>query len=56
MACALRITFLGALYNVTSRGNERKAVYKANVSGIGFQQVWQEMQKCIFVRDIPAKN
>ena len=28
MAHALRITFPGAFYHVTSRGNERKAVFK----------------------------
>ena len=28
MARALRITFPGAFYHVTSRGNERKAVFK----------------------------
>jgi REP element-mobilizing transposase RayT len=29
MARALRITFPGAFYHVTSRGNERKAVFKS---------------------------
>ncbi len=29
MARPLRITFLGAFYHVTSRGNERKAVFKS---------------------------
>jgi hypothetical protein len=29
MAHALRITFPGAFYHVTSRGNERKAVFKS---------------------------
>ncbi len=29
MARALRITFSGAFYHVTSRGNERKAVFKS---------------------------
>ncbi len=28
MACALRITFPGAFYHVTSRGDECKAVFK----------------------------
>ena len=30
MARALRITFPGAFYHITSRGNERKAVFKSN--------------------------
>ena len=30
MARALRITFPGAFYHVTSRGNERKNVFKNN--------------------------
>jgi len=30
MARPLRITFPGAFYHVTSRGNERKAVFKSN--------------------------
>ncbi len=29
MARALRITFSGAFYHVTSRGNERKSVFKS---------------------------
>ncbi len=29
MARALRITFPGAFYHLTSRGNERKAVFKS---------------------------
>jgi len=29
MARALRITYPGAFYHVTSRGNERKAVFKS---------------------------
>lgn len=29
MARALRITFPGAFYHVTSRGNERKDIYKS---------------------------
>jgi REP element-mobilizing transposase RayT len=29
MARALRITFPGAFYHVTSRGNDRKAVFKS---------------------------
>ena len=36
MARALRIAFPGAFYHVTSRGNERKAVFKSNSDRVKF--------------------
>ncbi len=62
MARALRITFPGAFYHVTSRGNERKDIYKSKrdrqkfIEYLESTRHWQEVQRCFFVRDIQGKD
>jgi len=46
MARSLRIEFPGAVYHVTSRGNERKAIFREGQrtiylgSGFGYLDLW----------------
>ena len=45
MARPLRIDYAGAAYHVTSRGNERKAVFKSDEDRLKFLNTRQHMNK-----------
>jgi REP-associated tyrosine transposase len=45
MACPLRIEYAGAVYHITSRGNERKPVFKGDQDRINFLNTLQHVNK-----------
>ena len=49
MARPLRITYPGAFYHVTSRGNERKDIFRAIVIGSGSLSIWNRPRKDIML-------
>ncbi len=64
MAHALRITFPGSFYHVTSRGNERKAVFKSKRDRAKFLEYLESATQrydarihayCVMVRSMGSK-
>ena len=45
MARPLRIEYPGAVYHITSRGNEKKAVYKSDQDRINFLNTLQHVNR-----------
>jgi REP element-mobilizing transposase RayT len=45
MARPLRIEYAGAVYHITSRGNERKPVFKSDQDRINFLNTLQHVNK-----------
>ncbi len=45
MARPLRIEYAGAVYHITSRGNEKKAVFKSDQDRINFLNTLQHVNK-----------
>ena len=45
MARPLRIEYAGAVYHITSRGNEKKAVFKSDQDRINFLNTLQHVTK-----------
>ncbi len=45
MARSLRIEYAGAVYHITPRGNEKKAVFKSDQDRINFLNILQHVNK-----------
>jgi hypothetical protein len=54
MTRPLRIEYAGAVYHITSRGNEKKPVFKDDQDRINFQNTLHHVNMGLWGRNVPS--